>query len=324
MIKGMALVFIFIDGIGLGSANNSNPFYTADTPFFSTILEGSSLCIEAADKDYRTFSLLALDATLGVEGLPQSATGQATLFTGENAPSLLGYHLHGFPNQELQELLKEKGMFKCLRERFLKATFANAFRPFIFEDLKEGFKGSYSCSTLVNYYAGLPFRSLHDLHDGRAVYMDITNRLLPQMGFEIAAITPQQAGERLACISRDYHLTFYEHFITDIAGHKGVQGEAEEAVKTLDAFLAAVAASLDLQNDTLVVTSDHGNLENIKNRVHTDNPVPALIAGKDRQRVTVLLREQKNIGGVFPALQDILSPLNSPLSTPNSFHTRQP
>jgi len=324
MIKGMAVVFIFIDGIGLGSASSSNPFCTADTPFFTKILEGNSLCIEAADKDYRTFSLLALDATLGVEGLPQSATGQATLFTGENAPSLLGYHLHGFPNRELQELLKEKGMFKRLRERFLNATFANAFRPFIFDDLKEGFKGSYSCSTLVNYYAGLPFRSLHDLQEGRAVYMDITNRLLPQMGFEIGAITPQQAGERLASISRDYHLTFYEHFITDIAGHKGVPAEAEEAVKTLDAFLAAVAASMDLQNDTLLITSDHGNLENTRDRLHTYNPVPTLIAGKDRKRATFFLRKQKDICGVFPALQDILLTLNSSLTTPASFHNRQP
>lgn len=304
----MTVIFIFIDGIGLGSNSISNPFCTVDTPFFYSILGGSPLYIGAADKDYRTFSLVGLDATLGVEGLPQSATGQATLFTGEDAPSLLGYHLHGFPNQELKTLLKEKGMFKRLRECSLKATFANAFRPFIFKDLKEGFKGSYSCSTLVNYYGGWPFRSLKDLQEGNAVYMDITNRILPQIGFEIEAVTPQQAGERLVNISRDYHMTFYEHFITDIAGHKGVPGEAEKAVKTLDAFLEAVAANLDLENDMLFVTSDHGNLENMENKLHTGNLVPALVAGKGRNRVTDFLAKQKNISGVFPALQEILSP----------------
>ena len=36
---------------------------------------------------------------LGIEGLPQSATGQTALFTGINAAQLLGRHLFGFPNQ---------------------------------------------------------------------------------------------------------------------------------------------------------------------------------------------------------------------------------
>ncbi len=320
MYARMAVIFIFVDGIGLGGKSASNPFWTAPTPFFFRALEGNSLCMEAADKDYHTFSLLGLDATLGVEGLPQSATGQATLFTGENAPALLGYHLHGFPNQKLKMLLKEKGMFKRLREHFLKGTFANAFRPYIFEDLKEGLRGRYSCSTLVNYYGGLPFRSLEDLKDGRAVYMDITNRLLPQMGFEIAPVTPQQAGERLVNISREYHLTFYEHFLTDIAGHRGMLSEAEEAVKTLDAFLAAVAANMEMENDLLLVTSDHGNLENAGERVHTTNPVPALLAGKERHRVAELLRAQKDISGVVPALLDILT-INKFGSTRTSFQT---
>ena len=43
-------------------------------------------------------SLLALDAGLGVEGLPQSATGQAVLLTGVNIPAELGYHYGPKPN----------------------------------------------------------------------------------------------------------------------------------------------------------------------------------------------------------------------------------
>jgi hypothetical protein len=38
-----------------------------------------------------------LDASLCVPGLPQSATGQAALLTGLNAPELMGRHIEGFP-----------------------------------------------------------------------------------------------------------------------------------------------------------------------------------------------------------------------------------
>ncbi|NLL20751.1 MAG: metalloenzyme, partial [Firmicutes bacterium] len=44
----MSIIFIFIDGLGLGSKDESNPFFVNNTPFITKILEGSSLTREAA------------------------------------------------------------------------------------------------------------------------------------------------------------------------------------------------------------------------------------------------------------------------------------
>ena len=44
------------------------------------------------------------DAWLGVEGRPQSASGQTTILTGVNVPAQLGYHKQGFPNAAMLEI----------------------------------------------------------------------------------------------------------------------------------------------------------------------------------------------------------------------------
>jgi hypothetical protein len=303
----MPVIFIFIDGVGLGLEEESNPFFATKTPFLTDLLEGRSLTREASGKEYAKVSLLGLDATLGVKGLPQSATGQTSLFTGVNAAGILGRHLNGFPNQILREILAEKGMFLQLQAKSLKGTFANAYRPVFFKELKEGIKRHFSCSTLITYYGGLGFRDLDDLRNAQAVYLDITNKSLREKGFQVPLVSPQEAGKRLVNISRSFDLTLYEHFITDIAGHSGDYNAAAEAVTILDAFLGSVAENMNPERDIVLVSSDHGNLENIDVKVHTANPVPALVMGKRRHKLVTLLAKGEDITGVFPALLEVLS-----------------
>lgn len=294
----MSVIFIFLDGVGLGPEEQSNPFVTSKTPFLDNLLEGRSLTIDAVSKDYEYASLLGLDATLGVKGLPQSATGQTCLFTGVNAARILGRHLHGFPTRKLREILAEKGMFLQLQAKSFKGTFANAYRPNFFKDLKEGIKKHFSCTTVITYYGGLRFRNLDDLKEGQAVYMDITNKFLREKGFEVPLISPQEAGKRLVDISRSFDLTLYEHFITDIVGHSGDYNAAAETVAILDAFLGSVAENMDPENEIVLVSSDHGNLENLGIKGHTINPVPALLMGKQRHKLVALLQKRKSGIGV--------------------------
>ena len=163
------VIVVFIDGVGLGEPSLENPFVFTETPFLKKLLRGNPLTRETSGFHNEEATLWALDAQLGVSGLPQSATGQATLFTGINAPRRLGYHLNGFPNQPLRELLAAEGIFASLREKGYRCTFVNAYRPKFFEKLKQGLPGSrYSCSTLVTYYGKLPFYNLDDLKAGKA------------------------------------------------------------------------------------------------------------------------------------------------------------
>lgn len=302
----MSIIFIFVDGVGLGQEDESNPFATAATPFLSSLLQGRKMTLQAAGRDYAEATLLALDAGLSMEGLPQSATGQTALFTGMNAAQLLGCHLKGFPNKLLRRILAEHGIFLQLRRSSLRGSFANAYRPEFFSELNKGLNGYYSCSTLITYYGGLTFRSLDDLGRGEAVYMDITNAVLRRLGFGIPIITPQEAGRRLVKIATQHDLTLFEHFITDIAGHNRNRSFAAETVTTLDAFLEAAARDLTT-GDLLLLTSDHGNLEDLTTKDHTRNPVPALVVGKERGRLVELLSEKGSITAVAPALLEMLS-----------------
>lgn len=85
----MTVYLLFIDGVGLGEKASYNPWYTEPTPGIHNIL-GSPLVREAAGRVSTEVLLLSTDACLGVEGLPQSATGQATIFTGSQCSTGYG------------------------------------------------------------------------------------------------------------------------------------------------------------------------------------------------------------------------------------------
>ena len=58
--------------------------------------------------------IFPVDACLGVEGLPQSGTGQTSIFTGINAPKFIGKHFGPYPYSTLLPEIEEKNIFKSL------------------------------------------------------------------------------------------------------------------------------------------------------------------------------------------------------------------
>ncbi len=276
----MRVLLIFIDGVGLGKAAGSNPLYYLNTPGIASILGGQQLISDSIGFESDKASLLGLDATLNVPGLPQSATGQAAIFTGENAAALVGEHINGYPEKTIRDLLYDKSLFKRIREKGFNCCFANAYRPAFFEMLELGLPGyTYSCSTLASFFGGLNFFSLDDIRTGGALYMDITNRVLLQMGFDIPIIEPEEGAKRLLEISKDYDFCMFEYFLSDIAGHTANPEEAEPVIETLDRFIGAMASDISSGEALIMFTSDHGNLEDLATREHTYNKVPLLLIG---------------------------------------------
>ncbi len=303
----MRVLLIFIDGVGLGDATPDNPFILTETPCLRDLLQGNSFTKQTIGFAGERVSLQGLDATLGIEGLPQSATGQASIFTGNNAPRLIGAHLNGFPNPSLRQLLASQGVFRVLKNEGYRCCFANAYRPQFFDLLRQGLPGDiYSCSTLITHYGALPFYTLNDLQEGKALYMDITNNSLKQMGFQVAEISPEEGGRRLAAISRKFDFTLFEYFLSDLAGHLGEKENAARVVKTLDRFLGSVADTIDAADTLLIVTSDHGNLEDLTNKNHTDSLVPALLIGEVTLRASLALRLQ-DLTHILPAIRAALA-----------------
>lgn len=290
----------------MGEEGFGNPFYYLETPGLSSILGGRRLTALSAPHFGLHASLLGLDATLGMPGIPQSATGQASIFTGVNAAKYLGFHLNGFPNGRLRRLLAAKGIFRQLQKEGYNTAFTNAYRPPFFDFLRRGLPGNqYSCSTLITYYGRVEFRSLEDLSKERALYMDVTNEMLKQIGFDVKLISPEEGAERLFKISRKYDFCLFEYFLSDLAGHMADRKEAERVVFTLDRFIGKVADLIDPKETVLIVSSDHGNMEDLSNRDHSMNQVPVLIIG-DLELRKVLHNHLNDLTDVLPAVRTAL------------------
>lgn len=304
----MQVILVFIDGVGLGGLSPENPFVFTETPFLTTLLRGNPLTGEMSGFHDEKATLCGLDAQLGVPGLPQSATGQTALFTGVNAPRRLGYHLKGFPNGALRNLLAAEGVFASLQGEGRRCAFVNAYRPSFFENLEQGLSGNrYSCSTLLTYFAKLPFRGLDDLEKGNALYMDLTNEVLNRIGLSVPEISPEEAGRRLIAIGSGYDFSLFEYFITDLVGHRADREEAGRIIGVLDRFLGAAATHLDPERTLLMITSDHGNIEDLSHNRHTLNRVPALLIGAEpvRRMLIPILQDLTDIKRAVRATMEI-------------------
>lgn len=271
------VLFVFLDGFGLGPAGPQNPLSVYKWPRLSPIVGARPVLGETVREVARL--LIGVDATLAVEGTPQSATGQVSLFTGRNAAKELGFHLAAYPNRLLQGMLEQDNILKHVADAGGRATFANAYSAEYFEAVAAG-KVRHSATTLSVLAAGLPFRLLDDLLAGRAVFWDITNAELRQRpGHEqVPLVEPEVAGGRLARLAAEHDLVLYECFQPDRLGHRKDAEAALAFLSDLDCFLGAAIASLP-RDASLVLCSDHGNLEDMAYGGHTRNRVPLLVVG---------------------------------------------
>ncbi len=303
----MRLLFVFIDGVGLGEHKDSNPFVYTDTPGLSKLLGGNNLVSSTVNYQDSKVSVLGLDAKLGIIGLPQSATGQTTIFTGENAAAFLGRHLRGFPNLSLRNLIAEKTLFKQLKNKGYRVAFANAYRPKFFELLSRGLPGCrYSCSTLATFYGGLSFYNLYDIIARKALYMDITNERLQHLNVKVPILTPDEGAVQLLNINRNFDFCLFEYFLSDITGHRADYKEASCIVKVLDSFISGLAERIKPNEEMLIVTSDHGNIEDVTGQNHTLNLVPLLMVGAPGLREH-LAKKLNSLCDLLPAVKEVLA-----------------
>ncbi len=270
-----AAILVFIDGLGIG------PRDPASNPLACFAPHALNCCFTPPDSPDDGRLCLSTDASLGVDGLPQSATGQTALLTGINAAAVLGRHLHGYPNLALRSLLVRDSIFHRLLKSGRSVTFANTYTPAFFLRRPRW----VSASTVMCESAGIRLNQLHDLRAGQSLYMDFTNRLLVEAGVQVSEQTPEQAGQTLADISTHFDFCFYEYFLTDLVGHRGDHPQAVTVLSELDRFIGSLVTHVDTTRTSIIVTSDHGNIEDSRTRQHTANPVPTILWGPVRELV---------------------------------------
>lgn len=262
------MIFLFIDGVGLRERAADNPVNPEVCPALCRLIEHHSKPI---------------DACLGVEGLPQSATGQATMFTGINCAAAMGRHCEGFPGPNLRQLIQENNLFLQLRRRNLSVAFADAYLVDSVDDLAaRRFK---SVTTVMALTTPETLRTTDDLATNRAVLQDLTRETIQERYPDIPVITPMRAAEHLASIAAQNDFTLYEFFQTDVSGHSMDYARACAVLRTYDRFLDSLLQLAEVGDFTLVMTADHGNIESILDRGHTTNPVPFIAVGPKEQMI---------------------------------------
>ena len=323
------VLFIFLDGVGIGEASPVNPFYAAGADFLPFYSGGNILPDGTPVK--------AVDAVLGIGGLPQSASGQTTLYTGVNIPQMLNEHRGSYPNRVMRQIIKEKNIISRLRSKGLNAGFINVY-PFYsqlftsnhVDILEDGsfyfstefpplFKRRISVTTCMMIANGLtPFNET-DIIRENAIYQEYSNSSLIKqiekakktrsLGMLEKAVdkvrlplfSPEKAAEILAGAFQRYDFLLYEYFQTDIYAHRHSFEENVELIKNLNRLTGRLLALLDRERDTLLITSDHGNLEDGSTQGHTRNPVPLVVWGR---RADELRAKINSLVDVTPAIEN--------------------
>lgn len=288
-----SFLLVFLDGVGLGNKGSDNPLSTpGSTPSLTRRLGKPLLSETSVHQPELLFK--PIDATLGVAGLPQSATGQTTIYTGQNAPEFLGRHQSGFANGSLRQLIDEYGLFSQVIALGKTATLANAYSPEYFYAIARR-KRRYSVCTLLNMTAKLPFRMQYEYEQGEAVFWNI-------VGDRHTPISTRAAGQRLASLSAQYNVTLFESYLCDYAGHAQNKAQAVEYLQRIDGFLESAIAHLP-SNVTLIITSDHGNVEDLSTKRHTLNSVPLLAIGPQAHEFSTI----EDLTDITPKIVQILS-----------------
>jgi hypothetical protein len=303
----MKVLFIFMDGVGLGDDDpDKNPFAAASMPNLRGILDGARLVADAPPVETERASLTAIDACLEVKKNPQSATGQATILTGRNIPKRIGYHYGPKPNEAVAAEIHAGTIFHELQKRGQRSVLLNAYPAGYFEAIESG-RRLYSAIPLGVTSAGLELMTTQDLVDGRALSADFTgDGWREHLNISDAPVyTTHEAGRKLNELTEFYEFTFFEYWISDMVGHRQDMAGALNVLSKFDEVLGGLLEVWDDDRGLILITSDHGNLENLDTRKHTKNLVPFLLIGSQALR-NQFGKKVNNLAEIAPAILQFL------------------
>ncbi|MFN3873253.1 MAG: alkaline phosphatase family protein [Ignavibacterium sp.] len=290
-----SVLMIFIDGVGIGKADSEfNPFFKYGFGTFQNIFNQLPH-LENPYLNSDSIYLKPVDANLGIDGLPQSGTGQVSIFCGVNAAKIVGNHFGPFPHSKTIDVLRDKNIFREFLNRNKKVFFANAYPKIFFDYLKSG-KTRLSATTLSCKLTNIKLNTVTDLRKAKALTAEITNeRWNKKLNYNIPFISAKAAARRLLRIASNYNFTLYEFFLTDHLGHGRIKDELEKIHHNLDDFLNEILNKVDKKKMSIVICSDHGNYEDLSVKGHTRNPALFISAGKNAKQIAESINDLTHI-----------------------------
>jgi len=286
------VIFLFLDGVGLGPADAAvNPLAFDGYPTLQRLLNGHTPVAATGRLSTPLAEIVPTDANLGLPGRPQSATGQKAILTGINAPQQLGEDYGPRPDDRVRAILRRDNIFARLQRAGLRPFFCNGYPAGYFAAINRG-KRLLSAIPFAATVSGLALPTAADIYAGRALAADFTNAgWRDHLGYaDVPVFMPEAAGAKLWEIAQPYHFVFFEHWQTDVLGHAADLPAAVENFQRFDGFLAGLLAAADLDETLIIVSSDHGNVEDCSHGKHTENPVFTLLLGAGREEAAARLQ----------------------------------
>ncbi len=310
MQNGRYVHIFFLDGVGLGGDDpDVNPFVSATLPHLTELLGAGWFATRDPIRTERA-SLVPTDANLEMPKKPQSATGQATILTGRNVPQLVGEHYGPKPNPAVQAVIAEGTLFQEVVDAGGQAALITPYPQGYFDAVARG-KRLLSAVPLAATQAGLSLMNAEDLRNGRAVSPGFTGQgWREHLGYnDIPLLTLEESGRQIAQVARRYQFSFFEHWPSDRAGHRGTLAEAAAHLEVIDGVLGGLLDAWDDENGLLILTSDHGNIEEKDQRQHTRNPVPTLLVGPEHAHLAAEIHDLRDIAKVTRTFLGLPTPV---------------
>ncbi len=290
----------FMDGVGMGDADPTiNPFASARLPNLAGLL-GEKWWVKGNGRiTTPRATLIPTDPNLDTPGRPQSATGQATILTGRNVPKVIGEHYGPKPNEAVRLEIQKGTLFQEVVDAGGRAALITPYPQGFFDAVNSG-KRLLSSVPLAAAQAGLALMTADDLQNGRAVSPGFTGQAWHEhLGYtDIPILTLHEAGRQIAAIAQTYHFSFFEHWPSDRSGHRGPLADAVAHLEMIDGALGGLFDAWDDENGLLIITSDHGNIEEKDHRQHTRNPVPTILLGQNHAELAQQITDLSDIAGV--------------------------
>lgn len=146
----------------------------------------------------------------------------------------------------------------------------------------------------------VPFRWYDiELKEGKAVPADLTGEFMKKFYPDVKIITPEESGKIIAGLLGEYDFVMYEFPFTDEAGHNQDFELALEYISRIERFLDSLLRTLNLNEHLVILTSDHGNIEDLSVKTHTLNKVPTIIWGRGKEKVAGEIRSLLDITPVI-------------------------
>ena len=140
---------------------------------------------------------------------------------------------------------------------------------------------------------------------GFGVFHDFTNISLVEKGFDVPVFSSEKSRREFIPNCRTNIGLRYMNISSLIRSvTTEILRRRKNIYRKLSAFIRETLEQINLENTTFILTSDHGNIEDLSIRNHTLNDVPTIIWGRKKEESC---KRIKDLSDITPSILHLLT-----------------